>query len=131
MKILNINEIPHLELQSASEKFSLSAVLTEHLGFKDVFVHHEIIPPGKRCSSPHCHKHQEEMLIVLSGNPTVHIGKESAELKPGDFVGFKPTTNEFHFVENTTGTEARVLMICSKILNDEILYEEKIEEISR
>ncbi len=124
MKIFNMNDLPHQELESTAtgEKFSLSSVLTDYLDFKDLFVHHEIIPPGKRSSNAHCHTHQEEMLLVLEGAPTVHLGLEERQLKPGDFVGFKPSAREFHFVENTSALDAHIVMICSTSLEDTIQY---------
>ena len=120
-----ITEVPHEELLSAKsgESFSRSAVLTDLLRFKDIFVHHEILAPGKRASSPHRHSHQEEMIFVLQGNPTAHIGEKSIALSVGDFIGFTPSANDLHFVENTTLSEARFLVITPKSENDRVSYE--------
>lgn len=116
-------ELVHKEMKSlkTGEIFSRSAVLTDLLGFKNIFVHHEILTPGKRASSPHSHSHQEEMIFVLKGNPTAHQGSKSYELAPGDFMGFAPSHDEFHFVENKSNADAEFLVICSKEQADQVI----------
>ncbi len=124
MKILNINSLDHQQMVSnaTNEKYSLSATLSEYFDFKDIFIHHEVISPGQRSSSSHAHTIQEEMIVVIKGNPTVHIGLESSSCCPGDFIGFKP--GECHFVENTTTSDVQVLVICSKSSEDEVIFDE-------
>lgn len=124
--ISNIAELAHRELSSAKsgEKFSLSAVLTDALGFKKIFVHHEVIPPGRRASAPHAHSSQEEMIFVLRGNPTAYIGDRAAMLAPGDFIGFQPSTEKLHYIENGSIDEAELLMIASRDQSDHVHYDE-------
>jgi uncharacterized cupin superfamily protein len=120
---LNLSLLEHQELRSAKtgEKFSLSSTLSTLLGFKNLFIHHEIIPPGRRSSSPHWHTHREEMVLVLEGNPTVHHAGKSLSLKPMDFVGFPPGEENLHVVENRTDAEVRLLVIASNPPADEIV----------
>lgn len=120
----SISEMNHVELQSKTtgERFSLSAILSDAFGFKDLFVHHEIIPAGHRSSSPHAHSLREEMIYVLSGSVTAHCGSEAHTLDTGDFFGFKPGTTEAHFVENHSNEEARLLVIASNPEGDEVVY---------
>lgn len=119
-----ISQLDHVELQSkkSGEKFSLSAVLSESLGFKDIFVHHEIIPPGRRSSAPHAHSRREEMIYVLSGTVTAHCGEQRHELIPGDFFGFEPSKLENHYVVNNSKAEARLLVIASNPKDDKVTY---------
>jgi uncharacterized cupin superfamily protein len=105
------------------ERFSQSAVLSQWAEFQDVFIHHEIIQPGRRSSSPHCHSQKEEMILVLEGHPTAHLGSQAFQLKPGDFMGFKPSTEKLHFLENGTDFIARVLVISSVPPKDIVHYE--------
>ena len=120
----NVTEIAHRELKSPTngEQFSLSAVLSENLGFEKIFVHHEIIPSGRRSSAPHRHSAQEEMVFVLRGQPTVHLGSRTLPLKPGDFLGFHPTLEDLHFVENTGTEDAELLVIASKGSANDTVY---------
>jgi len=120
----SVSELDHVELRSKStdERFSLSAILTDSCGFKDLFVHHEIIPAGRRSSSPHAHSRREEMIYVLSGTVIAHCGSQVHELGAGDFFGFKPGTLDTHYVENRSAEEARILVIATNPKGDEVVY---------
>jgi uncharacterized cupin superfamily protein len=108
----NILHTNHTQLSSKNkEPYSKSAVLSELFGFQDLFVHHEILEPGKRASAPHRHTLREEMVFVLEGNPTAQVGDQTLQLKPGDFIGFPPSFEALHFIENRTGKECRFLVI--------------------
>lgn len=122
---LNINELCHRKLISlkTGEELSKSAVLTDYLQFQHLFVHHERLEPGKRASAPHRHTIQEEMVVVLKGNPTVHIGDQVIQLNPSDFIGFNPDAAELHFIENMTQEEVEFLVICSSLKTDLVIYE--------
>ena len=124
MECYNISDLPHEQLSSlkTGEVFSCSAILSKLFTFEKLFVHHEILSPGKRASSPHHHTLQEEMIFILEGFPMAHHGKETLNLKPGDCVGFKPNSKDLHFVENNTSREVRFLVICSKPEDDQIIY---------
>lgn len=123
MFVTNIKDLEHKELASKSsgEKFSLSAVLSSIYEFQNLFIHHEILLPGRKSSSSHSHTKKEEMGFVLTGNPMVYVGNKSVQLKPGDFIGFRPLT-EAHYFENLTDSEVHLLMICSNPSNDTVNY---------
>ena len=124
VKAYNINTLEHTELVSSTsgEVFSKSAILSELFAHRDIFVHHEIIPPGKRSSSAHTHTLREEMVFILQGSATVHFGDQILQLQPGDFIGFKPNSTELHFIENKTVEEVRLLVICSNPTNDQVVF---------
>jgi len=123
IEILNTRDLKHKELTSKTtgEKFSLSAVISSIYNFKDFFIDHEILLPGRKSSSPHFHTKKEEMIFVLVGKPTVYIGNRSAQLNPGDFIGFEPATDA-HYLENLTDSEVHLLMISSNNTGDEVNY---------
>jgi uncharacterized cupin superfamily protein len=124
MDVFNISDLHHQQLISKSgEVFSRSAILTELLSCRKIFVHHEILSPGKKASSPHWHMTQEEMIFVLEGFPTAHWGHQTQQLKPGDFLGFKPGVQQLHFIENTTNQDVGFLVICSKEENDQVMID--------
>lgn len=122
--IQNINQLERRELSSKStgEQFSLSAILTSIYNFKNIFISSEIIPPGRKNSSPHFHTIKEELAFVIEGNPTVHIGNNSYQLKPGEFVGFPVDLHEGHYFENLTKQPCHILLISSTPVADEIHY---------
>jgi uncharacterized cupin superfamily protein len=124
INIANIAELSHQELisKSCGEKYSCSAVLSAIFGLADIFVTHEILAPGKKDSAPHYHTRKEEMIFVLTGNPTIYIDAESIQLSPGDFIGIKPTT-ELHYLENLTSSDVTLLKICSNPKDDVTNFE--------
>lgn len=124
MRPINTENLPHRELQSsAGEIYSLSAAITETFGFKDLVVHHEILPPGRRASASHSHTLKEEMIYVIEGSPTVVLNGEAIKMNPGDSFGFKPSGKDFHTLENRTQTQVRILVISSRPPNDLAIYE--------
>ena len=122
MKSFNLRDLKHSELSSKKEKLSLSALLTDSLKFKKLFVHQEIILPGRRNSTPHYHSKIEEMFLVIAGKPTIHIGNKLKQLKPGDFIGFKPNAGKKYFIENKTHSRIKLLVICSVDKRDKVKY---------
>ncbi len=124
MRALNIHSLEHRELQSSrtGEKYSLSLDISELVGCKDFFVHHEIIPPGRSASAPHSHSHREEMVVVLEGTPTAHLSGKTFPLKTGDFMRFPPGSENVHFVRNESDAPARILVIASNPETDQVMY---------
>lgn len=124
MKIINLNSLSHQNLVSSKtgEKYSKSAVLTDFFGFRDVFVHHEILMPDRRSSAPHYHTLREEMVIILDGSPVCHFGDKQIQMKSGDVIGFKPNPSEPHYFENVTEEVVYLLVICSNPQDDRTVY---------
>lgn len=122
MEVGNLNDLPHQELTTKTgERLSLSALLTNGQEHKGIFVHHEILPPGRRASAPHSHSRQEEMVVVLAGQVRAHVGGEHFDLLAGSFLTFAPG-GEKHFLENISAQEAKFLVFCSRPAADEISY---------
>ncbi len=123
MKPLNLAKLKHRKLFSKSnEELSSTAVLSEILSLKDIFIHHEIIPPGKRTSLPHFHTKKEEVLIVLEGAPTAVLGGVATKMKQGDFVGYLPNKGVSHFVKNDSTKPAKILVVTSNPAGDKIIF---------
>ena len=121
---INVNDLEHPELQSqrTGEKYSLSAVLTDALGFRDLFVHHEVIPPGRKASGAHYHTRREEMVLCLEGELRAWCDGAFVVLGPGDFAGFPPGEGNVHYLENATAAPACVLVIASNPEGDRVGY---------
>ena len=122
LSIKNLESMQYIELNNKNEKFSHSGLLTEDFDFSRLFVHLEIIPKGRRASSAHFHTLTEEMFLVLEGNPTIHIGDDTFDAKPGDFIGFPSGCKQFYFIENKSDEIVKVLGICSDHPLDQVQY---------
>lgn len=111
----DINRAHHVQLKSSAtgELYSLSAVLTDVFDLKDLFVHHEVLHPGRRSSGTHFHSHREEMVFVIEGHVTVWLNGDEAVIGPGEMVAFHPGPENAHYVENNTQLVARLLVIAS------------------
>jgi uncharacterized cupin superfamily protein len=129
MSKLNMGVLPHKELHSArtGERHALSAVLTDILGFRALFVHHEIVPPGRRASSAHFHTRREEMAVVLEGEVTAVRGGERVVLGQGDFVGFLPGIENAHYLVNESTGRSAILVIASNPGGNRMITVERVE----
>jgi uncharacterized cupin superfamily protein len=78
------------------------------------------LDPGGRVSPLHVHHANEEMLVVLSGRPTLRTAEGERELAPGDLVAFPAGRRGAHQVLNRSGDAARVL-IASTMLYPEVV----------
>lgn len=120
----SVLDLTHNELQSSitGEKYSLSAVLTDKFELKDLFVHHEIVPPGRRSSGTHFHNRREEIVFILQGQITTWLCGKEVVLKSGEFTAFPPGRSNAHYLKNETDTETHVLVIASNPSDDEVEY---------
>jgi uncharacterized cupin superfamily protein len=78
--------------------------------------------PGKKNMPYHAHFGIEEMLVVLSGTPTLRSPAGERELSSGEVVAFPPGRAGAHQLINRSDSPARFLMISSKASADVIEY---------
>lgn len=121
-RVGNFSKLEHRELRSSrtGEAYSHSASLFEGLGLKSLFLHHEILAPGRRSSGAHAHSEREEAIIVLEGHVQARLGERTLELGPGDFIVFLP--GEMHVLENVGAATARLLVAASNPPGDQVTY---------
>jgi uncharacterized cupin superfamily protein len=96
---------------NSTELLSIGAALARKLGLKNLGIHHERLPPGRRTSYPHAESHEEEFVFVLAGAPDVWIDGHLHRLEPGEAVGFPAGTGICHTFLNNTQDEARLLVV--------------------
>ena len=73
------------------------------------------LDPGGRVSPLHVHHANEEMLIVLSGRPTLRTADGERELAPGELVAFPAGRRGAHQVLNRSDEAARVLIASTMV----------------
>jgi uncharacterized cupin superfamily protein len=123
LRKLNAAIIPHEELRSdAGVPYSLSAVLSNHFALKDLFVHHEIIPPGRQSSGTHFHSRREEVVFVVRGEVIARCNGNDVTLEPGDVVAFRTGREGAHHLRNESDSDAHVLVVASNPSGDEVSY---------
>jgi uncharacterized cupin superfamily protein len=67
------------------------------------------LKPGKDSFAYHAHRCEEEWIYILSGRGIADIDGQSAEVGPGDFMGF-PTPGIAHLLRNPFDVELVYLM---------------------
>jgi len=69
------------------------------------------LEPGQKTFPYHWQYVEEEMLIVLEGEPTLRTPEGERRLTRGDTVVFKRGPEGAHLVRNDTAAEVRILML--------------------
>ncbi len=73
------------------------------------------IDPGN-CGSPyHLHHGNEEMIIVISGRPSLRTPEGASELQPGDVVACPVGHRGSHQIQNHTTNPVRVLVMSTMV----------------
>ncbi|MGH2923980.1 MAG: cupin domain-containing protein [Solirubrobacterales bacterium] len=80
------------------------------------------IPPEEATFPYHAHSANEEMLIVLSGRPSLRIPDGWRELEPGELVAFPVGAGGAHQIQNRGDQAARVIVISTMIAPEVNLY---------
>jgi uncharacterized cupin superfamily protein len=90
------------------------------------------IDPGQNGSPFHLHHANEEMIIVLSGRPTLRTLDGSRVLEPGALVACPVGRAGAHQLQNQTDSPVRVLVVSTMIYPEtaEMLDSDKILVIS-
>ena len=90
------------------------------------------IDPGQNGSPFHLHHGNEEMIIVLSGRPTLRTLEGSRTLEPGEVVACPVGRAGAHQLQNRTDTPVRALVISTMNYPEvaEMLDSEKVLVIS-
>ena len=73
------------------------------------------VDPGGRVSPLHIHHGNEELLIVLSGRPTLRTLDGERELEAGEVVAFPAGRRGAHQVLNRSEAAARVLIASTMV----------------
>ncbi|MEA2349237.1 MAG: hypothetical protein QOG86_178 [Thermoleophilaceae bacterium] len=73
------------------------------------------LPPGASSFPLHVHHANEELIVVLSGLPTLRSIDGERELSPGEVVACPTGNRGAHRLENRTGEPARFLIVSTMI----------------
>ena len=57
----------------SQELLSIGSPFGRHFGFARLGIHHELLPPGRRTSWPHCEETEDEFIYVIEGTPDVWL----------------------------------------------------------
>lgn len=73
------------------------------------------VPPGGETFPLHAHINNEELLIVLSGRPTLRTLTDEIELEPGEVVACRAGRDGAHLVRNATDEPVRIMIVSTMV----------------
>src|SRR3712207_9532486 len=85
------------------------------------------LAPGASSFPLHIHYANEELIVVLSGRPTLRTMDGSKELSPGDVVACPTGPRGAHRLDNETGEPFRFLVVSTMIAPEVNDYPERSE----
>lgn len=111
MKVVSRKQFNHTQLssQKTGEEYSLSEVVSQLLGSKQLFIHHDIIEPGRKSSGPHRHSLIEEVVYIVKGTATVVEGKNEVVASEGSLILFDSKDQDTHFLANHTNQNVETM----------------------
>jgi uncharacterized cupin superfamily protein len=80
------------------------------------------LPPGEKSFPYHFHNANEELLVVLAGEPTLRDENGERTLSAGDAVVFPRGPSGAHQLRNESDRPARVLMASTLVVPDVVDY---------
>ena len=130
---ISIHTIPEIESSYSppfdEEKLAYSRDIGMALGTVAVGLHQERLPPGRRTSFTHAHSHEEEVIIVLSGQCFARIVPREGEpyeipLHPMTAVSFRPGTGVAQTFVNRSAADCILLVLGTRDAQDRVNYPE-------
>ena len=82
----------------------------------------ETLHPDSASARPHWHLHEDEMVYVLSGNPTLIEGDTRTTLSPSETATFKAGTPVGHCIRNDTTDVVSYMVIGTRSGDDFVTY---------
>ena len=76
----------------SKELLSIGSNFGKAFGMQRVGFHHELLPPGRRTSWPHCERTEDEFVFVIEGTPDAWIDAEKTK------VGYEIPFNRHFYV---------------------------------
>jgi uncharacterized cupin superfamily protein len=73
------------------------------------------VPPGAATFPLHLHLHNEELLVVVSGTPTLRTLEAERTLAPGEVVAFPAGHTGAHELRNDSDAPVRLLVVSTMV----------------
>lgn len=87
------------------------------------------VPPGKASVPYHYHLVNEEMAVVLEGEPSVRLDGAEIRLAPGDVVAMPPGERAAHQFLNRADRPARMILFSTMLPRDWVGYPDSGKEL--
>lgn len=118
----------NLNADFASANRAARLAVGEAFQLTKVGVNYTRIPPGAISALRHHHSHQDEFVLVLSGNPTLVTNSGEYLLAPGMVAGFAAGNGDGHHLLNRTDEDVLCLEFSDRHPADQVTYVDASEE---
>jgi len=103
---------PEWDAERDAEPFRWKrALVGRQSGARDLGASLFEVAPGAATFPLHAHFANEELLVVLSGRPTLRTREAERELAPGEVVAFVAGLEGAHRIDNRTDEPVRLLIV--------------------
>ena len=96
--------------------------LGDAFGLTDFGVQLTVLEPGVWSSQRHWHTHEDELVYVLEGTPTLVTDEGETQLRPGSIAGFPAGSGNGHCIVNKGTNTAKFLVVGSRKKEDDVYY---------
>ncbi len=96
--------------------------LADHVGVRQFGVNLCRMPPGTWSSQRHHHSHEDELLVMMTGEISLVDNDGERLLRPGDVVGFPAGDGNAHHLVNRSGADATFIAIGTDHAEDVCIY---------
>ena len=114
---------PHFDEPREHDGFRcLRARLGRQAGSERIGASLFAVPPGEAAYPYHWHLAEEELIVVLDGEPLLRTGDRERRLKRGEVVAFPRGESGAHQLINDSGDEVRFLAFSEQGEPDIVMY---------
>jgi uncharacterized cupin superfamily protein len=96
--------------------------LGDAFGLTDFGANLLTLAPGAWSSQRHWHSHEDELIYVLEGEPSLVTDAGEQVLAPGSVAGFPAGDTDGHHLVNNSDEPALVLVLGSRKADDDVVY---------
>lgn len=96
--------------------------LGDYFGLRNFGVNLTRMTPGGSSALRHAHSHQDELIYVLEGHPTLVTNAGEIQLAPGMCAGFPAGTGDAHQLVNRTQADVVYLEMGDRSAGDRVVY---------
>lgn len=119
---LSVEDVPWEEWHQGERFGSRVRQIGTYGGGSHVGVVIEELAPGKQSCPAHYHLLEEEHLLILEGQATLRMGKQTYEVSAGDYVCFPAGRAVEHNLVNNSAVPCRFLIIGEHNPHDVVVY---------
>lgn len=123
VKPVNVNDLEQQEYSEGRRFGGKFKVLSDtHEGKAKIGIMVEELAPGKQSCPSHYHLREEEHILILEGEATLRLGKETYLLQKDHYIRFPAGQKAGHFLFNDSQAVCKFLVIGDHTSDDVIIY---------